>query len=67
MTPSSPPLEEDPDDTLALLADLTGATDPKLRSLARRLAGRLFLDLFTPAGRAVPSRRRTAPDPAVPT
>lgn len=38
-------LEDDPDDTLALLADLTGATDPKLRELARRLAGRLFLDL----------------------
>lgn len=28
-----------------MLADLTGATDPKLRELARRLAGRLFLDL----------------------
>ncbi len=27
-------LDEDPDDTLALLADLTGATDPKLRELA---------------------------------
>ena len=38
-------MEEDPDDTLALLADLTGATDPVLRELARRLAGRLFLDL----------------------
>jgi Mg-chelatase subunit ChlD len=38
-------MEDDPDDTLALLADLTGATDPKLRALARRLAGRLFLDL----------------------
>ena len=38
-------LETDPDETLALLADLTGATDPKLRELARRLAGRLFLDL----------------------
>ena len=38
-------LEDDPDDTLALLADLTGATDPVLRDLARRLAGRLFLDL----------------------
>ena len=38
-------LEDDPDATLALLADLTGATDPKLRELARRLAGRLFLDL----------------------
>ena len=38
-------MEDDPDDTLALLADLTGATDPELRELARRLAGRLFLDL----------------------
>jgi Mg-chelatase subunit ChlD len=38
-------LEEQADDTLALLADLTGATDPKLRELARRLAGRLFLDI----------------------
>jgi Mg-chelatase subunit ChlD len=38
-------MEDDPDDTLALLADLTGATDPKLRELARRLAGRLFLDI----------------------
>jgi Mg-chelatase subunit ChlD len=38
-------MQDDPDDTLALLADLTGATDPKLRELARRLAGRLFLDL----------------------
>ena len=38
-------LDEDPDETLALLADLTGATDQKLRELARRLAGRLFLDL----------------------
>ncbi len=38
-------LRDDPDETLALLADLTGATDPKLRELARRLAGQLFLDL----------------------
>ncbi len=38
-------LEDDPDDTLALLADLTGATDEKLRELARRLAAQLFLDL----------------------
>lgn len=35
----------DLDEALALLADLTGATDPRLRALARRLAGRLFLDL----------------------
>ena len=38
-------MSEDPDEMLAMLADLTGATDPKLRELARRLAGRLFLDL----------------------
>lgn len=38
-------LRDDPDDTLALLADLTAATDPKLRELARRLAGRLFLEV----------------------
>jgi Mg-chelatase subunit ChlD len=38
-------MEDDPDDTLALLADLTGATDQKLRDLARRLAGKLFLDI----------------------
>lgn len=30
---------------MALLADLSGATDKKLRELAQRLAGRLFLDL----------------------
>jgi Mg-chelatase subunit ChlD len=38
-------LQADPDDTMALLADLTAATDPKLRELAKRLAGRLFLDV----------------------
>ncbi len=38
-------MEDDPDAMLALLADLTGATDPKLRDLAKRLAGRLFLDV----------------------
>ena len=38
-------MSQNPDDTLALLADLTGATDPLLRELARRLAGRLFLDI----------------------
>jgi len=40
-------MDDDPDDTMALLADLTGTTDPILRDLARRLAGRLFLDLAT--------------------
>jgi Mg-chelatase subunit ChlD len=44
-------MAEDPDETLALLADLTSATDPALRALARRLAGRLMLDI---------SRRGTA-------
>ena len=38
-------MEDDPDEALAMLADLTAATDPKLRELARRLAGRLMLDL----------------------
>lgn len=38
-------MSDDPDDAMSLLADLTGATDPALRELARRLAGRLFLDL----------------------
>lgn len=38
-------MNDDPDETLGLIADLTAATDPKLRELARRLAGRLFLDL----------------------
>jgi MoxR-like ATPase/Mg-chelatase subunit ChlD len=38
-------MAENPDETLALLADLTGATDQHLRELARRLAGRLMVDL----------------------
>ncbi len=38
-------LGDDPDDTLALLAELTGATDETLRELARRLAAELFFDL----------------------
>ena len=38
-------MDEDADAMLALLADLTGATDPKLRELAKRLAGRLFLEV----------------------
>lgn len=47
-------MSDDPDDTMAMLADLTGATDPALRELARRLAGRLFLDV----SRRGPSRPR---------
>ena len=38
-------MREDPDEMLAMLADLVGATDRELRELARRLAARLFLDL----------------------
>jgi Mg-chelatase subunit ChlD len=38
-------MADDPDELLAMLADLTGATDRRLRDLAQRLAGRLFLDL----------------------
>jgi Mg-chelatase subunit ChlD len=36
---------DDPDEMLALMADLVGATDQKLRELAKRLAGRLFIDV----------------------
>ena len=38
-------MADDPDAALALLADLTGATDEGLRLLARRLAGRVIVDL----------------------
>jgi Mg-chelatase subunit ChlD len=38
-------MEQDLDDALALLADLAGATDPALRELARRLAGRVMVRL----------------------
>lgn len=38
-------LSEDPDAAMAMLADLTAATDRDLAALARRLAGRLVLDI----------------------
>ncbi|MEQ1700704.1 MAG: hypothetical protein ABMA25_11370, partial [Ilumatobacteraceae bacterium] len=38
-------MRDDPDEMLAMLADLVGATDRKLRELAKRLAGRLFIDI----------------------
>ena len=47
-------LREDADEALALLAEMTSATDPTLRELARRLAGRLSVDLSRRAG---PTRR----------
>ncbi|MBC7372523.1 MAG: VWA domain-containing protein [Frankiales bacterium] len=37
-------VQQDPDAVLALLADLTRATDERLRAAALRLAGRLLLD-----------------------
>jgi hypothetical protein len=46
-------LGEDADEALGLLADLTAATDERLRALARRLAAQVFVDL------AVRGPRRT--------
>lgn len=37
--------DADPDEALSMLAALTGATDENLRTLARRLAGRVMVDL----------------------
>lgn len=47
-------LADDPDATLGLLADMAGATDERLRALARRLAGRVAVRL----GRSGPARDR---------
>lgn len=60
-------MDEDPDETLSLLADLTSATDPALRELARRLAGRLLLDVsrrgrVRPKGIGKLTRRKYRPD-----
>lgn len=38
-------MRDDPDEALGMLADMTRATDAGLRELARRLAGRLMLDV----------------------
>ena len=38
-------MRDEPDEAMAMLADLVGATDEKLRAMAKRLAGRLFLDI----------------------
>ena len=60
-------MKEDADETLSLLADLVSATDPKLRELARRLAGRLMLDVSR-RGKAKPrgigklAKQRYRPD-----
>lgn len=47
-------LAERPDETLALLADMAGATDEKLRALARSLAARITIGI----ARADATRRR---------
>lgn len=46
-------MRDEPDEVLSMLADLVGATDRRLRELAKRLAGRLFIDL----ARTGPARR----------
>jgi Mg-chelatase subunit ChlD len=38
-------LEEDPDRALALIAEMANVSDPRLRALARQLAGRVVVDL----------------------
>jgi Mg-chelatase subunit ChlD len=43
---------EDPDEAVALLADLTGATDERLRRLARAAAARVVVDLARRGRRA---------------
>jgi Mg-chelatase subunit ChlD len=47
-------MADDADEALGMLADLAGATDERLRALARRLAGRLVVEL----ARTGPTRRR---------
>ena len=47
-------MRQDPDETLTLLAELVGATDERLRELARSLAGRVVVDVV----RTGPPRRR---------
>jgi Mg-chelatase subunit ChlD len=56
-------MAENPDETLALLVDMGGATDEKLRAAARRLAGRVVLDrvrMGNPRGRGI-GRLQTVP------
>lgn len=58
---------EDLDEALALLADMAGATDQRLRELARRLAARLTLELSRrgpskPRGVGRLERQRFRPD-----
>lgn len=56
-------LEADPNRTLALLVDMAGATDERLRAAARSLAGRIVLDrarVGSPRGKGI-GRLRSVP------
>ncbi len=55
-------MADDADETLALVADLTAATDPKLRALAKQLAGRLMLDVAARVTRKTPGVGRLVTD-----
>jgi Mg-chelatase subunit ChlD len=60
-------MQNSPDETLSMLADLTAATDPALRDLARKLAGRILIELAQngkprPRGIGKMSLRRYQPD-----
>lgn len=56
-------MRDDPDETLSMIADLTAATDPKLRAAAKQLAARLMIDLAGSVARPRPGVGRivTAP------
>ncbi|HEX6021101.1 MAG TPA: hypothetical protein VFZ00_03840, partial [Solirubrobacter sp.] len=54
-------LDSDPDAAVALLADLSAATDPKLRAQARKLAARLFLRAGRLAAEPARGYRRLTP------
>jgi Mg-chelatase subunit ChlD len=60
-------MQNSPDETLSMLADLTAATDPALRELARKLAGRILIELAQsgkpqPRGIGKMSLRKYQPD-----
>jgi Mg-chelatase subunit ChlD len=60
-------MRNSPDETLSMLADLTAATDPALRDLARKLAGRILIELAQsgkprPRGIGEMSLRKYQPD-----
>jgi Mg-chelatase subunit ChlD len=56
-------LEDAPDELLAMLAEMSGATDVGLRALAKQLAARLFLDLAREQRVDAPGIGRLVPTP----